>query len=347
MKLSGAIAALMCACCSLADQTAHGQVPGYIVALKRKDTLVGDWRWHWLLDSSGNDGDALAKFEDLYEKDPAQACCRNVIKDHRWPKKLLVQTIIVPASSFEPALLTDRKAASANWKCATDISYQGWRSEFEDYRRHVPPSAQFISINGNAAMRVRDASGNVRTTVIAGNDPNTLTIRSRQFQLADFIAGTVYVRALDTEELQISFYYWSTDSYDESTVNEVFGEPPGEEEYCSSRKVTCSTVLGPPSVCRTFGNRRTELTGRAHWQWAGRTCRPRPCSNPASLEYRSDRYLCLSCVEHTSIRALVIDAIGRKFKDKRTPVLAPPVTGTGKRGPLCPDRENLYDLLFV
>jgi hypothetical protein len=45
------------------------------ILLLRKDTLVGDWSWHWLLDSSGNevgpigDGDALAEFEDLYEKE--------------------------------------------------------------------------------------------------------------------------------------------------------------------------------------------------------------------------------------------------------------------------------------
>lgn len=51
--------------------------------------------------------------------------------------------------------------------------------------------------------------------------------------------------------------------------------------------------------------------------------------------------------ERTSIRALIIDAIDRKFRDKCTPVLAPPVSGTGKPGPSCPDRENLYDLLFV
>jgi hypothetical protein len=244
---------------------------------------------------------------------PAQASCWEVIKDRRWPKKLLVQTIIVPPSSFEPASLaslfseillneggtysvmkievfTDRKAESANCKCVTDVAYKGWLSWLEDYRRQVPPSAQFISINGNAAMRVRDASGNVRTTVIAGEDPNKLTIRGMRFQLADFIAGSVYVRALDTEELQISFYYWSSDSYDKSTVNEVLtervkttgvqntsvvvepwpwfilsdefpilypydslGEPPSEDAYYSALRVTCSNVYGPPSTCRSYG----------------------------------------------------------------------------------------------
>jgi hypothetical protein len=53
--------------------------------------------------------------------------------------------------------------------------------------------------------------------------------------------------------------------------------------------------------------------------------------------------------EHTSIRSLVIDAIERKFRTqrRRTPVLAPPVPGSNRPGPLCPDRENPYDILFA
>jgi hypothetical protein len=52
--------------------------------------------------------------------------------------------------------------------------------------------------------------------------------------------------------------------------------------------------------------------------------------------------------ERSSIRSLVIGAIEQKFgeKRKRTPVLAPPVPGTGKPGPRCPDRENPYDLVL-
>ena len=53
--------------------------------------------------------------------------------------------------------------------------------------------------------------------------------------------------------------------------------------------------------------------------------------------------------ERISIRSLVIGAIERKFRTgrRRTPVLAPPVPGTGRPGPLCPDRENPYDILFA
>jgi uncharacterized protein (DUF433 family) len=49
--------------------------------------------------------------------------------------------------------------------------------------------------------------------------------------------------------------------------------------------------------------------------------------------------------EQTSIRSFVVDAMQRKFGDRRrTPVLAPPVPGTGKPGPRCPDRKNPYGL---
>jgi hypothetical protein len=53
--------------------------------------------------------------------------------------------------------------------------------------------------------------------------------------------------------------------------------------------------------------------------------------------------------ERTSIRSLVIGAIDQKFRNKRQrkAVMSPPVRRTGKPGPLCPDRENPYDLLFA
>ena len=48
--------------------------------------------------------------------------------------------------------------------------------------------------------------------------------------------------------------------------------------------------------------------------------------------------------EKTSIRSLVIGAIEGKFSGGRR--RSPPVPGKSKPGPLCPDRENPYDLLF-
>lgn len=52
--------------------------------------------------------------------------------------------------------------------------------------------------------------------------------------------------------------------------------------------------------------------------------------------------------ERTSIRALVIDAVEAKYKKKKSGkrLTEPPIKGTGKPGPLCPDRENPYDLIF-
>jgi hypothetical protein len=53
--------------------------------------------------------------------------------------------------------------------------------------------------------------------------------------------------------------------------------------------------------------------------------------------------------ENTSIRSLVVAAIEARFARKRqsVPVLKPPVPGSGKPGPRCPDRENPYDILFT
>ena len=53
--------------------------------------------------------------------------------------------------------------------------------------------------------------------------------------------------------------------------------------------------------------------------------------------------------EHTSIRSLVIGALEGKFKPSRrkTPMLGPPLPGSGKPGPRCPDKENPYDILFT
>ena len=53
--------------------------------------------------------------------------------------------------------------------------------------------------------------------------------------------------------------------------------------------------------------------------------------------------------EKTSIRALVLNAIEVKFKrtEPRIPMTGPPVPGRSERGPLCPDKENPYDLIFT
>jgi hypothetical protein len=49
--------------------------------------------------------------------------------------------------------------------------------------------------------------------------------------------------------------------------------------------------------------------------------------------------------DRTSIRAPVVCAVERRYgrRGRRKPVLVePPVPGTGKPGPLCPDTENPY-----
>lgn len=53
--------------------------------------------------------------------------------------------------------------------------------------------------------------------------------------------------------------------------------------------------------------------------------------------------------ERRSIRSLVLEAVGAKFSGKRAPrrVEGPPIAGSGNPGPLCPDKENPYDLVFT
>jgi hypothetical protein len=53
--------------------------------------------------------------------------------------------------------------------------------------------------------------------------------------------------------------------------------------------------------------------------------------------------------DRTSVRALVVGAVERRYgrRARRKPVLERPVPGAGKPGPLCPDTENPYDLLFT
>jgi hypothetical protein len=53
--------------------------------------------------------------------------------------------------------------------------------------------------------------------------------------------------------------------------------------------------------------------------------------------------------EHTSIRALVVEAINERYRrpKKGKRVIAPLIPGKGKPGPDAPDRENPYDILFA
>jgi hypothetical protein len=55
-----------------------------------------------------------------------------------------------------------------------------------------------------------------------------------------------------------------------------------------------------------------------------------------------------AATERTSIRALVIDAVDSKYRavKKGKRLTGPPIRGKGKPGPLCPDRENPYGLVF-
>jgi len=56
-----------------------------------------------------------------------------------------------------------------------------------------------------------------------------------------------------------------------------------------------------------------------------------------------------SAEQRTSIRSLVVSTLETRFGSKKrgSRVMGPLVRGKGKPGPLAPDRENPYDLLFT
>ena len=71
-----------------------------------------------------------------------------------------------------------------------------------------------------------------------------------------------------------------------------------------------------------------------------------------TIDIPDDTYEALrrtAAAENTSIRALVIEAIDGRYKKRKSGIrlTKPPLQGRGKPGPLCPDRENPYDLIFT
>ncbi|HEY6390095.1 MAG TPA: hypothetical protein VIX89_02385 [Bryobacteraceae bacterium] len=227
---------------------------------------------------------------------------------------MLVQTLIVPVTLFDHDKLrrlfldsletdgknypvmkievfTDPEAALGNFKGSTDIAYDAWRRMFDDYKTRTPQSAQLVSINGNASMRVRGKLGEIYTTVLSGQDPNILVIKSTNLHLADFHARTLRVGRVGRPVLELAFYYWTPDRYNELTVKEALDErvattgipgasvsvepspwfiyqeefpilypyslvkePPNEQEYNSTFRPTCSTVFGS-HTCFSFGKK--------------------------------------------------------------------------------------------
>jgi len=242
---------------------------------------------------------------------PWQAHAPEVIADNRWPGKVLEQVVLVPAESFNQAFLeryfatmTRHEGASfsvvkivaspdkgvvANNEKPLDIGYSGWRPIFDDYRSAVPPSAQFISINGNASLVFRDKSGRVAEKVIAGSDPRLIRSEGKTLHIADIISKTVRVGS--STDLTTSFYCWSSDPYDNASVAAALkgiiaatgiqrvtveierepwfvlsdfpvlypyhdlDRPPSEEQYLRMPRTYCSTIFHSTPACSTYGGK--------------------------------------------------------------------------------------------
>lgn len=233
------------------------------------------------------------------------------VVDDRWAGRVLQQKLVVPPSEFDSTSLqrlfgqirarnstlplikvevfTSREADSGNFKGCCDLTYSPWRNLFDKYKTSVPASAQFISISGNSAMKVRDETGKIYTAVLSGKDPTVLTVGGATLRLADVISRTIIGRE-GRPTLTSGFFYWSSDAYAESTALDAWreltrstgltsvtvyierwpwfvlvegfpvfypyapsSEVPSEEQYVRSRRVQCGSQYGARPVCWPSG----------------------------------------------------------------------------------------------
>ena len=84
---------------------------------------------------------------------------------------------------------TDQNAFSGTFKYTTDVSYDTWLAWHLDYAKAVRSSAELLMINGNAAMRLRDASGAVQSLVLEGSNPYALNASGIDFCLLHLAAS--------------------------------------------------------------------------------------------------------------------------------------------------------------
>jgi len=129
-----------------------------------------------------------------------------VVLQRRWPA-LLWQTIVIPEPEFTTPSLKERflrvlrerdpslvvlhlevfidkeEANGRNMKLRSDVSYEVWRDLYRDYEKGIPPSAELLMINGNAAMRTRDKNGKISMVVLQGSNPFIIHVPGRDFSL--------------------------------------------------------------------------------------------------------------------------------------------------------------------
>lgn len=112
-----------------------------------------------------------------------------------------------------------REAVSGNIKLRSDVNYDVWKNLYQEYRQKVPPSAELLMINENAAMRIRSRDGKVTTTVLRGTNPFILQIPGAEFHLV-YLVGRYETswKGLKSKSLEktqaVRYYLVSSQSID-------------------------------------------------------------------------------------------------------------------------------------
>jgi hypothetical protein len=106
-------------------------------------------------------------------------------------------------------------------KGVIDGHYGHWKLHFKDYAQGIPPFAELLLLDNNAAMRIRDSQGRVSLKVLRGQNPYLVRAGNKEFMLLHlFISES---RNLDRGgyAVYLRFYLVTHDHFDEATARAV------------------------------------------------------------------------------------------------------------------------------
>lgn len=91
-------------------------------------------------------------------------------------------------------------------KSTTDVTYAGWRQDYEAYGKEALPMAQTIAIRGDAVLRWRDAGGRIGRKVLAGSDPLLIRLQGHTFEILELAMWKLrpYVFPQPTDPMWVS-----------------------------------------------------------------------------------------------------------------------------------------------
>lgn len=115
------------------------------------------------------------------------------IRETRGPQ-IVDASMVIPAALFSESgiimicnsFLTENRAAgmvrlmistdtqdvlSMGGAGVTDVSFAEWRELYANTKKNLPAAAELVSIRGNAAVRIRNAEGQVSERVLSGRTP--------------------------------------------------------------------------------------------------------------------------------------------------------------------------------